>query len=388
MLEEVSEPQRHQFTFHGRALDYFGIWIVNLVLTIITLGIYSAWAKVRTNRYFYGNTQVAGSSFDYTANPKKILLGRTIAVAMLFIYQFLVMFAPTAGLLILALFGLAIPFVYLSSLAFRMRYSQWRNINFGFQRDVGKAYLLLLPLVIFIILSIAAPLMFGITPEDLAAAEDPVDNTAQLSAYLSFSGFLGIAGLLLFPLWQRFYYKFIGDRVRLGRAKFSIELKIRSFYAMYIAALLIVIGLTLLAFFLSGALLLRSADPALQPGVPSLLTMLFRSFLFLSPYLIVLAFIKTALTNLLYSNIRMDNVVFECDLKLGRMIWLYLTNTLAIIVTLGLAVPWSKVRLARYRAERMAMVSQGDIEVLAAESGDVSASGEAMTDLFDLDIGL
>ena len=38
--------------FSGRGGEYFRIWIVNLVLTILTFGIYSAWAKVRTKRYF------------------------------------------------------------------------------------------------------------------------------------------------------------------------------------------------------------------------------------------------------------------------------------------------------------------------------------------------
>src|SRR5258707_6333866 len=42
--------------FTGRAGEYFRIWIVNICLSIVTLGIYSAWAKVRRKRYFYGNT--------------------------------------------------------------------------------------------------------------------------------------------------------------------------------------------------------------------------------------------------------------------------------------------------------------------------------------------
>ncbi len=43
------------FYFTGKASEYFKIWIVNGLLTVLTLGIYSAWAKVRTNRYMYGN---------------------------------------------------------------------------------------------------------------------------------------------------------------------------------------------------------------------------------------------------------------------------------------------------------------------------------------------
>ena len=39
--------------FTGNAGEYFKIWIVNIALTVVTLGVYSAWAKVRKLRYFY-----------------------------------------------------------------------------------------------------------------------------------------------------------------------------------------------------------------------------------------------------------------------------------------------------------------------------------------------
>ena len=42
--------RREQFTFTGTTREYFGIWIVNVLLTFVTLGVYSAWAKVRRQR--------------------------------------------------------------------------------------------------------------------------------------------------------------------------------------------------------------------------------------------------------------------------------------------------------------------------------------------------
>ena len=51
-------PTRESFRFHGQAGEYFRIWIVNLSLTILTLGVYSAWAKVCTKRYYYGSIYV------------------------------------------------------------------------------------------------------------------------------------------------------------------------------------------------------------------------------------------------------------------------------------------------------------------------------------------
>lgn len=73
--------QLERFTFTGSGSEYFRIWIVNLLLTLVTLGIYSAWAKVRRTRYFYDSTRVAGSSFEYHGNPVAILKGRLVAVA-------------------------------------------------------------------------------------------------------------------------------------------------------------------------------------------------------------------------------------------------------------------------------------------------------------------
>src|SRR5437867_9989841 len=83
-----ADERQVQPEFTGTAAEYFRIWIVNLFFTLATLGIYSAWAKVRKRRYFYGSTRLDGDSFDYFASPKAILTGPSIAVAFLAIYAF------------------------------------------------------------------------------------------------------------------------------------------------------------------------------------------------------------------------------------------------------------------------------------------------------------
>src|SRR5215831_14574115 len=74
--------------FTGSAGEYFRIWIVNLFFTLITLGIYSAWAKVRKKKYFYGSTRFDGQTFDYFGRPVVILKGRIIAFIAFVIYAF------------------------------------------------------------------------------------------------------------------------------------------------------------------------------------------------------------------------------------------------------------------------------------------------------------
>jgi uncharacterized membrane protein YjgN (DUF898 family) len=88
------EIQQYPVQFHGSAGEYFKIWIVNLALTILTLGIYSAWAKVRSSRYFLGNTELAGYRFGYVADPFYILKGRLLLVGLFVLQYFLRLVIP------------------------------------------------------------------------------------------------------------------------------------------------------------------------------------------------------------------------------------------------------------------------------------------------------
>jgi hypothetical protein len=100
-IAEQPLPKIEKFTFTGSGSEYFRIWIVNLLLTIVTLGIYSAWAKVRKMRYFYGSTRLAGSSFEYHGDPIAILKGRLIAAALFIVYTIVSGYSLTAQMVML-----------------------------------------------------------------------------------------------------------------------------------------------------------------------------------------------------------------------------------------------------------------------------------------------
>ncbi len=128
------------FKFTGRAGEYFRIWIVNVLLSILTLGIYSAWAKVRTKTFFYRHTWVDDTSFDYHADPRRILIGRIIigtAFAALFISQY---YAPVVyGILVCGLF-LMMPWIVIKALSFNARNSSYRNVRFSFVGKLSEAF--------------------------------------------------------------------------------------------------------------------------------------------------------------------------------------------------------------------------------------------------------
>ena len=98
--DSVPVPEMHSFTFTGSGKEYFRIWVVNLLLTVASLGIYSAWAKVRRLQYFDRNTRLAGAVFDFRGEPKAILKGRLLAVVLLAAYQYAFGFSLAIGLAI------------------------------------------------------------------------------------------------------------------------------------------------------------------------------------------------------------------------------------------------------------------------------------------------
>jgi uncharacterized membrane protein YjgN (DUF898 family) len=127
---QSATPISLQFT--GSASEYFRIWIVNLCLTVLTLGIYSPWAKVRRKRYFYGSTLLQASSFDYLGNPVAILKGRLLVLAALFVYGVLKELHFLVALASFVALAIALPWIIQRALQFNARNSAYRNLRFGF----------------------------------------------------------------------------------------------------------------------------------------------------------------------------------------------------------------------------------------------------------------
>ena len=134
-------PHKLAFEFRGSGGEFFRIWIVNIALTLLTLGIYGAWAKVRTQRYFYGNTFIAGHAFDYHASPWRILLGRIIALSLLLAYSLSTSIYPVAVFVWYLIFAAFIPWLINSSLRFISRNSSYRNIRFNFTGAYVEAFI-------------------------------------------------------------------------------------------------------------------------------------------------------------------------------------------------------------------------------------------------------
>ena len=150
--EDPPAARTLRFTFTGSGREYFRIWVVNLLLTLASLGIYSAWAKVRRLQYFDRNTALAGARFDFHGNPKAILRGRVLAVLLLAAYHYAFGISVAAGLVTIAVLLVCLPWLIRGALRFRLGNTSYRGLHFHFSGSVPMAYrVYLAPIAVFLL---------------------------------------------------------------------------------------------------------------------------------------------------------------------------------------------------------------------------------------------
>jgi uncharacterized membrane protein YjgN (DUF898 family) len=336
----VSQVTRGEF--RGQAGEYFGIWIVNILLTIVTLGIYSAWAKVRRNRYFYGNSFVDNHSFDYHARGLQILIGRAIVFVFFVVVQVVSVFYPLAGIVLPFVVLLALPWLLSRGLRFSARVTSYRNIRFDFKGTPWGAF-------VSVILG-------------------------GLVAFFSL-GFLA-------PLASRWLYRYVFNNLRYGDRSFATDPRIGKLYRAWVPAIIvtligaaIAVGLGVMIYVASGAM----DDAASKEGIALRgIAMVYGTLI---PLLIVYA-IAAVLYRVGVRNVVMNATLLDgrhrlfSDMGRLRYLWIVVSNLLVTVLTLGLMRPWAAVREQRYVVGHSGMIIDGDIgDVMAS----IEASGSAVT---------
>ncbi len=350
--------RREPFTFTGTPREYFGIWIVNVLLTILTLGIYSAWAKVRRQRYFYGNTWLAGANFEYHARPVQILIGRIIVLALLAAYNVALQFFPIFGLAIGLLLLGALPWLVMRGMRFTARVTSYRTIRFDFTGTYWGAF--------------RAYILGG------------------LVIYLS-------AGILA-PLASQWIWNYRFSNLRYGDRPISCEPRLEKMFAqwwmpaiVFVGGALVTIGLVVLVV---AATFSGFGEPDVDADSPGagimVLAMIYFAFV---PFILLYAF-----ASLLYTagtrNVAFNETVIDgrhmlaSSIARWRYAWIAVSNFFATVFTLGLARPWAAIRMARYLALVTALDATGSLDDYFGTMRDSGAAvGSEFMDVEGFDVG-
>jgi uncharacterized membrane protein YjgN (DUF898 family) len=340
-----ASPRTVRPEFSGSAAEYFRIWVVNLLFSLVTLGIYSAWAKVRKKRYFYGSTRLDGDSFDYFASPKAILKGRILAAVVFAAYALLGQLFPHSAYLFWLAAFLLLPWIVVRAFSFNARNSAWRGLRFDFTATSGQSARVYMGMLLLVVIS----------------------------------------GGLAFPWFMARMKSFVVSHHALGTTRLECAIPAKAFYGIYIRAGLMLFGLAvptiLLTVFGLRTLGLSEELAWLAVLVPALVIYLI--------YALVFAYTQARTGNLLWNSARGPGLRFESTLSARRLAKLYVGNIVALICSAGLLIPWAVVRTLRYRLECLAVhIDAEAVHQANPELGRVGAASQELGDVFNLDLGL
>ena len=342
--------------FHGTGGTLLGIHLVNTLLTLVTLGIYYYWAKVRVRAYVFAQTEFAGDRFSYHGSARELLNGTLKASLVFGVPYFLLKNAgnffeanmgiqialQVAASLLLILF---IPVAIASARRYRLSRTAWRGIRFSFQ---GKT-------LGFITLWLSGYFLTGVT----LGLYYPYFSTKK-HAFLTAHSYFGSQP-----------FKFSGD----GAVLF------RPFLKMYLLSVTVAIvtGLSLYSFI--ELPLQNIKDPETMGSlvfgtIASLIVgaLVFR--LLWLPY-------SVKEQRYFWEQTSIGSARFQLPITTWPYLKLKLGNLLLVACTLGLAWPWTTIRNITFITDQLTFVGIDNFDEIVQAYDGAPPMGEGLDGFLD-----
>jgi uncharacterized membrane protein YjgN (DUF898 family) len=364
--------------FTGQAGEYFRIWIVNVLLSVVTLGIYSPWARVRTRQYFYGHTWLDGHNFEYTAQPLALLRGFLLVGVLFVVYSVSQQFEKYQWIsfVLLGVFGLLYPWLVYRSLKFNAVSTVYRGLSFHFHGRAGAAY------VAYFLILLSVPFTLGLT----------------------------------YPLAVWMQRRYVLQNAAYGTAQAGWAKDAGPVYLIFLAALGVSIGFGLLAALVVGAVIAslglnggldgimatlkglgQQGVSAKQHGhhgsVAALAGLVVGAVLLYGGYIVaglaLSQYVRAALLKYSLHDLYIGKTLrLQATFSPVRLAWIGASNTVAQVFTLGLLTPWAAVRRTRYLLAGVQVQTIADLNDFSADATpSESALGEAAHEFFNFDLG-
>lgn len=338
---ENTQPH-HKIEYVGAAGELWPIVLMNLLLTIVTLGIYRFWAKTNIRQYLWSHTRFDGEPFDYTGTGGELFMGALI-VFLVFIpvsigLSYGMTLYPEMGLYVVI--GLYPFFIFLMGVAiyraqvYRMSRTNWRRIR-GAQVPKSAAYgwLTLKYVVLYLI-------TFGL-----------------------------ITPYVICRMWN-----FMMNNKRFGSGVVSCDVKAKPLYKVFlltVLAVIVVIGG--LFFILYGAM--KSQNMVLFFSVYIMM------FLAMS---VIFSWFQAALISHLFSGLKFEDMAFKIYIEPLEYLRFSVVNMLILIFTLGLGAPFITQRWLRLICEKLTFIGKVDFDQISQSPEEGPVFGEGLVEAFDI----
>lgn len=345
----------NKLEYGGQTGQIYKIWFLNLIMKIITLGIYSFWGKTRLRKYVYGAFSLGGDRFEYSGTGGELFKGfLKVLPILVIILGPIVIFGETQPILFL----LYIPFFYLFPVAIygAMRYrfsrTRWRGIR---ARLGGSAF-----------------------------------RYANISASRLIINSLTLGFAIPYSDIKKMKYMF--ENTYFGNVKAAFHGDGKRIYGAYIKSIFMMVGVIVLPMALMAIpkameLIAKAEGTPTELGLFTGILFFFSIILFIMLIPVARSIYTAALMREQMRGLKVADLRFKSTVTTMSLIKHQLGNVLWLILTLGLATPVIINRKAKFLADNTIIGGDLDTSAILQGKDDGITSGEGLEDAFDIDTG-
>ncbi|KQY90294.1 YjgN family protein [Pelomonas sp. Root1444] len=367
--------------FTGSGSEYFRIWAINLLLILLSCGLYLPFAKIRRIRYLYANTLIDGEALAFHGDAGKMFRGFVLLAVLMLAYTLAGEFAPAAALPAFVLLCVVWPALWRASMQFRLGNTSWRGLRFGFEGSLTGAYLAHLPVYI------PMAVLTALVPDGQGPSSDPgVNSQFWFAVTLALLCLMAPWSTVLLKRYQHRGYRVAGERS-------EIVLRTRSVYFIGFKTVMAGVAMFLLAIvaaaIVTGCLLVLAHFGGVEAkSARSYFGLACVGLLYLFGAGGLLPYYAARIQNLVWGNTRSASLRFHSELT--GLTRLNLRNWLLIVLTLGLYRPFAAMATTRLRLQAVRIASSTDPATWTASRAGrhADASGDVAGDFFGMDVGL
>ncbi|MBP7252260.1 MAG: DUF898 family protein [Alphaproteobacteria bacterium] len=191
----VADTTVRQLNYTGKGGKLFSLWIVNWILTILTLGVYHFWAKTKVRRFFHENTLFLDEPFTYLGTGREIFVS-AIKFVLIFVLPFALVAAGVTIFLQNSVIAIIVPILYgvifyciklyatLSGMRYRANRMSWRGLRFALKVRKGEYLGLLIRISLLNLITLGLYRPYG----DVRFLKLFINNTAYGNLHFTYDG--------------------------------------------------------------------------------------------------------------------------------------------------------------------------------------------------------
>ena len=359
-----------QLEFLGSGGEFFRLWIVNPLRTVITLGVYATLARHRATLYFFSRTFAADGPLEFTAPRRKLAPG-PVALLPLGVGIALGSFAGQKFLVAALLFACAIlaPYLWASRVHFRLDSTSWRGVRLQFATRWADVYRTSWPLFV-------AAAVWSVTGPAYSAAR----SRGSLPVLLLVLAASLLATFTCAIRLEFNYLKLLAAGTRIGSQSGRWRPAYRHFVRVWLASLGILLAcaapLALALVPLAGESLASLAGrtvTGLRDLVPMIGVGLGLAWLLFLASAPARAYHEARMFQLMWNNVGVSHVArFRCELQAARYVGLRMKNIVFTLLSLGLYRPFARISECRMKTASVTLHVKGGLQQLMGELGEKS----------------